>query len=94
MERYLIETPHSAEDCLSLVKELHVRGYLHNFDWGCGTGVHTGWAIIEAENEAQARMAIPPLVRKQARIIRLNKFDVSDAASLHAEDAVVQGNHR
>lgn len=30
-------------------------------------GVHTGWAIIEAENEAEARLAVPPLVRGQAR---------------------------
>jgi hypothetical protein len=92
MERYLIETPHSEEDCLTLVKELHARGYLHNFDWGCAVGVHTGWAVIEAENQAQAHMAVPPLVRKQARAIRLNKFDANGAALLHAENAVVQEN--
>ena len=40
-------------------------------------GVHSGWAIIEAENEAQAHLAVPPLVRGQARVTKLNKFDAS-----------------
>ena len=32
---------------------------------------------FEAENEAQARLAVPPLVRGQARVTKLNKFDAS-----------------
>ena len=75
MDRYLIETPHAGSECLALIKQLNAQGYLHNFDWGCETGTHTGWAIIEAENEAQARLAVPPLVRGRARITKLNKFD-------------------
>jgi hypothetical protein len=94
MKRYLIETPHTAENCLALIEEVNAQGYLSNFDWGCRAGVHTGWVIIEAESEAQARMAVPPLVRKQARITRLNKFGVGDVASLHPEDAVLQQDHK
>lgn len=58
-------------------------GYLHNFDWGCNSGIHTGWAIIEAESEAQARLAVPPLVRGKARVIKVNKLDPEEARSLH-----------
>jgi hypothetical protein len=36
--------------------------------------VHSGWAIIEAEDEAQARLAVPPFVRRQARVVELTKF--------------------
>jgi len=75
MDRYLIETPHTVPECLDLVKLLNAQGYLWNFDWGCKAGIHSGWVIIEAENEAQARLAVPPLVRSRARIIKLNKFD-------------------
>jgi hypothetical protein len=85
MERYLIETPHTAENCLALVGEINAQGYLSNFDWGCRAGVHTGWAVIEAEDEAQARLAVPPLVREHAHLVRVNKFDACDIASLHAE---------
>lgn len=82
MDRYLIETPHTAQDCQSLVDQVRASGYLFNFDWGCKSGVHCGWAIIEAESEAQARLAVPALVRSKARVIKLNKYDV-DARSLH-----------
>jgi hypothetical protein len=94
MERFLIETPHTAENCLALIEEVHAQGYLSNFDWGCRAGVHTGWIVIEAESEAQARMAVPPLVREQARVTHLNKFDVGEVASLHPEDVVAQQDHK
>lgn len=74
MKRYLIETPHTAQDCKMLVDQVYAMGYLYHFDWGCKVGVHSGWAIIEAESEADARLAVPPMVRKQARVIQLNKF--------------------
>jgi hypothetical protein len=77
MNRYLIETPHTAEECLDLIKVLNAQGYLMHFDWGCKAGIHSGWAIIEAENVAQARLVVPPLVRSRARIVKLNKFDAS-----------------
>jgi len=75
MQRYLIETPHSAQDCKMLVDQVYAMGYLNNFDWGCKAGVHSGWAIIEAENEADARLAVPSIVRSKARVIQLTKFN-------------------
>lgn len=74
MERYLIETPHTAQECKLLVDQIYAMGYLYHFDWGCPEGVHSGWAIIEAENEADAKLAVPPIVRNKARIIKLTKF--------------------
>ena len=74
MDRYLIETPHTVQDCKMLVQEVYAMGYLHHFDWGCMDGVHSGWAIIEAESEAQARLAVPAIVRGKARVIKLCKF--------------------
>ena len=83
MDRYLIETPHAEKDCINLLQLLHAQGYLVNFDWGCMGGVHTGWAIIEAENAAEARLMVPPLVRGQARVVKLNKFDAAMLEALH-----------
>jgi hypothetical protein len=82
MDRYLIETPHTDQDCQKLIDQILAMGYLHHFDWGCKAGVHCGWAILEAESEAQARLVVPPLVRNKARVIRLNKFD-AESGSLH-----------
>jgi len=83
MDRYLIESPHELKDCARMLQQLTAMGYLHHFSWGCKAGVHCGWAIIEAENEAQARLAVPPLVRAQARIIKLNKFSPDEVDALH-----------
>jgi hypothetical protein len=85
MERYLIETPHTEDDCLALLDQIDAQGYLSHFDWGCRAGTHMGWAVIEAESEEQARLAVPPLVRGRARVTRLNKFSPEELASLHAE---------
>jgi hypothetical protein len=74
MKRYLVETPHSAEECEKLIKQVYAMGYLYHFDWGCDDGVHSGWAIIEAENEADARLTVPSLVRRSAKVVRLTKF--------------------
>jgi hypothetical protein len=60
MDRFLIETPHREQDCVNLVQFLHAQGYLRHFDWGCPSGVHTGWAILEADNEAEALVVVPP----------------------------------
>lgn len=83
MDRYLIETPHEAQDCPKLVQQVYAMGYLMNFDWGCKSGVHSGWAIIEAESEDQARLAVPPLVRSKARVVKLVKFDAKDVKPLY-----------
>lgn len=85
MERFLIETPHTDRDCQMLVDQVYAMGFLYHFEWGCKAGVHSGWAIIEAENEAEARLAVPPIVRNKARVIQLNKFsrDQEKKAEIH-----------
>jgi hypothetical protein len=60
-------------------------GYLNNFDWGCEAGVHCGWAIIEAENEAEAKLSVPMLVRKQARVIPIVRYSPDSVGPLHEE---------
>ena len=74
MDRFLVESPHTIHDCKMAVKLVQSLGYLANFDWGCEAGVHTGWAVIEAENEAQALGVVPALVRNKARAVKVTKF--------------------
>jgi hypothetical protein len=84
MDRYLIETPHTHDECLGLLDQILATGYLHNFDWGCEDGDHTGWAIIEAESQEQAMLAVPAVVRPRARVVKLNRFTDEDVQRLHA----------
>jgi len=82
MDRYLIETPHTDQDCHMLVDQIYAMGYLYNFEWGCPDGVHCGWAIIEAESRAQALLAVPSLLRNRARVVKLCKF-TGDSMTTH-----------
>ena len=75
MDRFLIESTHTAHDCKLAVKLIQSAGYPNNFDWGCKAGVHTGWAMIEVENAAQALGVVPALMRDKAKVVKLNKFD-------------------
>jgi hypothetical protein len=83
MERFLIETPHTEQNCRDLIGQVNATGYLTHFSWGCFSGVHCGWAIIEAENEAQARLAVPPLVRHEARVVSLVTITPEMLTAMH-----------
>lgn len=77
MDKFLVESHHTIHNCKLAVKSVQSSGYLNNFDWGCKDGVHTGWAIIEAENAAQALGIVPAMIRDKARAVRLAKFEPS-----------------
>lgn len=77
MERYIVLSSHTSEDCRKAVKyfrEYHA-GFLTHFEWGCYDNDHTAYAIIEAESHEQARMAVPPLFRNKTRVVKLTTFD-------------------
>jgi hypothetical protein len=90
MDRFLIETSHGKEVCLNLIQLLNAQGYLRHFDWGCQSGIHTGWVVIEADNISEVRLAIPPLVRAEARIVQVTKFDSSTFAQMHTVELTAQ----
>jgi hypothetical protein len=83
MHRFLVETEHTAEKCRMVVEEIHSLGFLHHFDWGCDVGIHEGWAFIEAENEEEALLSVPLIVRPQARAVRVVKYTEEDFDRLH-----------
>jgi hypothetical protein len=77
MERYIVKSSHTAEDCRKAVKyfrEYHA-GFLTHFEWGCYDNDHTAYAIIEAESHEQAKMAVPPLFRDKTKVVKLTTFD-------------------
>ncbi|MBI3004223.1 MAG: hypothetical protein HYY49_02260 [Ignavibacteriales bacterium] len=79
MDRYLIISPHTGEDCAKVVKQVEAMGYITHFDWGCKDGDHTAWAIIEADGKAEALLSVPSSVRHTARAVKLVKFSPKDA---------------
>lgn len=84
MDRYIIESPHSAHDCKHVMEQVISMGYITHYDWGCEAGVHTGWVVIEAENEEEALLSVPTFVRHEARAVRLNKFSPEKFEKMHS----------
>lgn len=85
MNRYMVETSHNREDCLHILDEFVIHGHITHFDWGCESGVCTGWAVVEAESEEQALYSVPALIRKKARVIKLSKFSPEKIQEFHDE---------
>ena len=83
MKKFLVISNHSGDDCVRALKEVLAIGYLHHFDWGCKDNVHTGWAVLEAEDKAQAMMSVPTFLRSQAQVVQLTKFQAEKVEAMH-----------
>jgi hypothetical protein len=86
MARYLLTCPHTTEDCVSDIDSVlgHSKELLARFDWGCKDGEHVGWVIVEAGNEATARMMLPVAFRIKAKACLINKFTPEDLEQMTA----------
>jgi hypothetical protein len=86
--KYLIEVPHSADECLWVMDEIIGRGpyYQHMFYWGCMTGDHSAWALLEGSGrEAVLEEALPPTLRERARVRRVSRVWSTELMKRHEE---------
>ena len=82
MNKFLIEVPHGPKEteCARAVQAFLQTGshFLMNADWGCSDGEHKAWLILETESRQDALTVLPPTLRPQASIVRLNKYTWKD----------------
>ncbi len=85
MARYIVESPHTKEECLRALDEILAEGpaILNKFDWGCQAGDHTGYALVDAEGESEVRNMVPSFLRNKARIVKVGKFTPEQIRSFH-----------
>jgi hypothetical protein len=83
MDRYIVESPHTAGDCKKALKDVLAAGYLSHFDWGCADGDHRGWVVIEAANAEEAMMVVPSSHRPAAKVVKLTKFSRAQIEKMH-----------
>lgn len=83
--KYLIESPHTKEECLREMDEVLAKGRdtLNKFYWGCSKGDHTGYAIVDARNEDEARNIIPSFTREKAKVVEIAQFSPDQIRSFH-----------
>ena len=85
MMNFMIELPHTADQCMHALDEMEESGrdLLDNTFWGCMAGNHTGWAMVEAMNESDVWNMVPPAVRDDVNIIEVSKFTSEQIRSMH-----------
>jgi hypothetical protein len=84
-ERYLIEATHTPADCLAVLDTMaeQDKKLLAKTDWGCMSGDHTGYVVVEADSEQAARALLPEKMRASAKVIKVSKFTPKEIAALH-----------
>jgi len=89
MKRFLVETPHKAEDCLRVLDEELAKGpeVLEKFEYGCMAGDHTGYAIVDARTRADAEQIVPSFLLGSAKIVEVGKYTPAMIRSFHSKVA-------
>jgi hypothetical protein len=82
----MVETNHDREDCLHVLDQFVTYGHITHFEWGCESGVCTGWAIVEATDENEALLSVPSLLRPKSRVVKLSRFTPEMIQHFHEED--------
>jgi hypothetical protein len=89
MARYLIESPHTKEECLRALDELvdKKKGLVEEYEFGCMSGNHTGYLIVDASSESEVREKIPGFLMNKAKIVKLDKFTEDQVRDFHRKSA-------
>ncbi len=76
MPQYMIELSHSPSDCVDALRDIDpdAQEFLGDVYWGCMTGRHDGWAVVEADSEQQARDMVPDTIRNQIQVTQVENI--------------------
>ena len=87
--KYMITTPHTKEECLRALDEQLAKGpeILKKFSYGCRTGDHTGYALVDVKNELEARGLVPGFLISKARLVEVDEFTPEAIKSFHVKAA-------
>lgn len=85
MPKFQIVTPHDDAQCVLALDEMlaHDAELQSQLVYGCHFGDHTGYALIEASDEAEARSRLPKLLNRRARVVAVENFTPEEIRSKH-----------
>lgn len=85
MSDFMIESPHNKEECLHALDETLAAGseVLAKYEFGCGKGDHTGYAMVKAASEKEAIKLVPEFLREQAKIVEVAPYTPEQIRSFH-----------
>jgi hypothetical protein len=80
---FLVESPHTQEECLAVMDEANKEKQLEKWDWGCMAGNHTAYRIVQAADENAALAMVPESVRAKAHAYKLSKMTPAQLEAAH-----------
>ena len=82
---YLIKFTHTKESCLAALEKISKddEKLLAKIDWGCMSGDHTGYMIVNGKDEKSVMAMIPESIRDQVKVEKVDKFTKEQIESFH-----------
>lgn len=61
MPKFMVELSHTPDECVAGFgkPDQRTEDLLDEAFWGCMSGVHNGWVVVEADSEDQVRAMAP-----------------------------------
>jgi hypothetical protein len=89
MARFMIESPHTEEECLRALDEELGKGQdiLGKFDFGCKVGDHTAYALVDVNSRNDALNLVPTFLQNKVRIVEVGKITPEMIKSFHTKAA-------
>ena len=84
MSKYLVISPHTAEECMKTMDACASAGTLAKWDFGCKDGDHTGYLITMASSSEEALKMVPDDLRDKARAVKVHRFTPAELKTMHA----------
>ncbi|MBI5502546.1 MAG: hypothetical protein HY907_20040 [Deltaproteobacteria bacterium] len=85
MSKYLIESHHTPEECLKALDSVLEQqpALLDKFQWGCSTGNHTGWALVEGSSRSAVEGLVPTDIRPKSTVTPVSKYTPEQIRAYH-----------
>ncbi|MCL4532211.1 MAG: hypothetical protein M1582_03320 [Actinobacteria bacterium] len=87
MAKYMIYAPHTPEQCLQSLDSLMADGNLDKFYFGCKHGDHSGYALVDAPNDAAALNMVPSFLRSRTQVSEVAKVTPNELTAMHTKAA-------
>ena len=74
MPTFMIELTHTPETCIAALDQFDENAcdLLSEVYWGCMSGRHDGWVVVEADDELAARDIVPEPLRGAVTITEVD----------------------
>ena len=81
---YVIESKHTGPECVKALDDMNSKNLLGKTYWGCMSGDHRGWTILQAPSSDAALKMLPDSQRANAKVVQVGQFTPAELQSIHS----------